>query len=95
MGDTGIIDQNVDLSKPGMRGINHRRHTRAIRHIGLYRMGGIAQLFSQFFRHRQIDISNHNPRAFACEFTHDPSPETRGPSGDNGNLVVQTHVFPP
>ena len=46
-------------------------------------------------RSAAVQIENGHPCTLRCERLHARQPDAAGPAGDDGNLVLQTHVLSP
>src|SRR5690606_10556089 len=86
----GIVDHDVDAAE----GVHRRRHHAldfgALRHVRLHRDGGLADVAGHALRALEVEVGDHDLRAFLGEAPGDALAEAGRSARDDRDLVLQT-----
>src|SRR5262249_46089572 len=91
----GIVDEDVDRAEGVDRGLHRGVDVGALRDVAAHGNRLVADRRRGVARGLSVDVDDGNARAFAREGGGNALAGARAPTGDERNLVVETHVtFP-
>ena len=85
----GIVDQNIELAKAGLGGVEHRLPLGAVGHVMVVEGGGFAQRGGQRRALGIQHVADHHPRALGHEPPHDPLADSTCTAGNQCYLARQ------
>src|SRR5882724_11414064 len=88
-GDTGVVDEDVDLAECRQRGVSRFLNRGRIRHVDLERRDAAADFLGCLFGERLVMIPDRDPGTGGDEALGDGAPKTLGAAGDDGTAAVQ------
>ncbi len=90
----GIVDHDVDAAESLHGDVHHLVEFGFLGHVGLDADGVFADLACHPLRAAEVDIGDDDLRALLSEALGHPLPETGRRTGDDGDLVFQSHAGP-
>ena len=90
-GDSGVVDHDVQAAEVVDGGRDESLHLGGLRHIAPHRQGDItaAQLFGRGFGRLEVQVTEHNPRAFGDETLRNGKTQTLCAACDHRCLTAQ------
>ena len=89
MRDARVVDEDVEVSEFGERGLGDLGHVRI--HADISGEPGATQHVRHRLRRLGVQVGDHHARAIIQDTSRDAGPETRGATGDKRGLSVEAH----